>query len=339
MVHRWKALPSIVGAAVLALLLWWDCAAIAAANIKKVRVTYSGWGIATAVAYVGIDAQVFKQYDLDIEEVFIRDALSGGVQALVGVDFVLGFGNPAAILKPISEGADIVFVGSHVGMERYELGVAPDITAVGELKGKKVGVSGPGRKSDLIVRVILRRAGLDPIKDVQIVAAGFSPQRAAALSQGLIQAAPLSPDIALGARRQGLKVLEVKEVPIFTALLMTTRSFIKRDGEAVRRFMKGYLAAIHYYLTHRSESVAIMRKYVSGADPVALEAMYDTFAAQLRPLPGPDKEATQALIDAAAAADAHAATLKPKDLFDLRFLVELKGSGFIDKLYSEKTSL
>jgi len=187
--------------------------------------------------------------------------------------------------------------------------------------------------------VVLRRAGLDPVKDVEIVAAGYSPQRAVALSQGLIQAAPLNSDIALEAKRQGIKVLDIKEVPVITALLMTTRSFIKRDKEAVTRFMKGYLAAIHYYLAHRSESVAIMRKYLTGADATALEAMYDTFAAQLKPVPGPSGEAVQALIDVAAAADDKAQALKPTDLFDLRFLEELKASGFVDKLYGEKTSL
>ena len=177
------------------------------------------------------------------------------------------------------------------------------------------------------------------VQDPENIIVVFSPQRAVALSRGLIQAAPLSPGVALEAKQQGLKVLDIKEVPVITALLMTTRSFIKRDEEAVRRFMKGYLAAIHYYLAHRKESVAIMRKYSSGADPATLEAMYDTFAAQLKPVPGPSGEAVQALIDVAAAADDKAQALKPTDLFDLRFLEELKASGFVDKLYGEKTSL
>lgn len=335
--RRW--FPAAAGAIVSAFVLFCIGSADAAENAKKVRVTYAGWGIGTAITYVGIDADLFSRYDLEIEEVFIEDALTGGIQALVGVDFVLGFGNPASILRPISEGADIVFLGTHVSMEQYKLGVSSDIAAVEELKGKKVGVSGLGRKSDLITRVVLRRAGLDPLRDVEMMAAGFSPQRALALSQGLIQAAPLSPEVALEAERQGIKVLDIKEVPVVTALLMTTRSFVKRDGDAVRRFMKGYLAAIHYYLTHPRESLAIMKKYSTGTDPAALEAMYDTFAAQLKPVPGPDGEAVQALIDVAAAADDKARALKPADLFDLRFLEELKASGFVDKLYGEKTRL
>ncbi|MEK6561899.1 MAG: hypothetical protein AABZ59_01845, partial [Candidatus Binatota bacterium] len=141
------------------------------------------------------------------------------------------------------------------------------------------------------------------------------------------------------ARELGIKILDVKDVPLITAMLMTTRSFIKKDEEAVRRFIKGYLAAIHFYLTRRNESIAIIRKYFGGTDPSALENMYNAFAAQLTPLPLPNREAAQALIDAASVVNPKSSNLKPVDLFEPRFLEELRASGFIDKLYAEKVSL
>jgi hypothetical protein len=57
---------------------------------------------------------------------------------------------------------------------------------------------------------------------------GFSPACAAALSQNLIQGAPLSPQVAVEASRLGLKVIDIKEVPIVTSLLITTRSKINK---------------------------------------------------------------------------------------------------------------
>ena len=308
-------------------------------NLKKVRLAYAGWEVGTAIAYVGIDAGIFKQYDLEVEEVFIRDPLSAGIQSLIGVDFLLGFGNPRAILQPINNGADIVSLFSHVSMERYRMAVSPGVSTIQELKGKKIGVSAIGERSDLIARVILRRAGLDPAKDVEIVPAGLGPNRVAALSNNRIQGAPLLPETAEQARELGIKILDVKEVPLITAMLMTTRSFIKRDEEAVRRFLKGYLAAIHFYLTRRNESIAIIRKYFGGTDPSALENMYNAFAAQLTPLPLPNREAAQALIDAASVVNPKLNNIKPVDLFEPRFLEELRASGFIDKLYTEKVSL
>lgn len=331
---------AIITAAMVWGIFCWNFSAEAGTDVKRLRLAYAGWGVGTAVAYVGIDAGIFKKLDLDVEEVFIQDALSGGIQSLLGVDVVLGFGNPVTILQPIvKRRADIVFLGSHVSVEQSSLGVSPEIKAIEDLKGKKIGVSGLGGRSDLIARVILRRAGLDTVKDVEMVSVGMAPQRVVALSKNLIQGTPLSPEIASQAEKLGLKVLDVKEVPIVVSLLMTTRTFIKKDEEAVRRFIKGYMTAIHYYLTHRNESLAIIRKYMSATDPQALEAMYEAFAAQLTRPPVPNAEAVQALIDAASVAEREARSVKPQELFDLRFLEELKASGFIDSLYSEKRSL
>ena len=187
--------------------------------------------------------------------------------------------------------------------------------------------------------MVLRRGGLDPLIDVEMVEIGFSPERALALSKNLIQGAPLVPEIALQAEKLGLKVLEVKRVPVITELLMTTRSMIKRDTEMMRRFMKGYLTAIHYYLAHRDETMGIIERHVTIVGRTSIEAMYYALAAQLEPTPFPNKEAVQALIDAVSVADSRAKSLKLADLFNLRILKKLKASGFVENLYAEKINL
>ena len=311
----------------------------AADKSKKLRLAYSGWEIGTAVAYVGVDSGLFKKNDVDIEELPIRDTLSAGVQSLLGVDLLIGFGNPLAILQPVAGGADISLIGAHVSFDHYGMGVNSSIAAIKDLKGKKVGVSALGTRSDLIARVILRRAGLDPSKDVEVVAAGLSPSRALAISKNLVQGAPLSPDVAAEAQKLGIKILEVRPVPVVTDLLMTTRSYIKREEDTVRRFMKGYAAAIHHFVTKRDDSLAILKKYFPGNQSVTVDAMYDSFAAQLRPLPELTVEAIQALVDVGVVADQRTKSLKPADIIEPRFLEELKGSKFLKDLYTEKVSL
>ncbi len=306
---------------------------------KKLRLAYAGWEIGTAVAYVGVDGGLFKKHGLTIEELPIRDTFSAGVQSLMGVDLLIGFGSPLAVLQPIAAGADLTLIGAHVSFAQYGMGVGSEINEIKELKGKKIGVSALGARSDLVARVILRRAGLDPSKDVEMVAAGRSPARAVALSKGLVQGAPFNEAIAAEAEKIGIKVIDVNAVPIVSDLLMTTRSFIKRDEEVVRRFMKGYAAAIQYFVSKRGESLTILRKYFPGSQGVSVEAMYDAFAAQLRPLPEMNVEALQALIDVGATADGRASKFKPRDIIEPRFFDELKGSQFLKDLYTEKVSL
>src|SRR4029434_9063872 len=143
----------------------------AAEDVKKLRLAYAGWEIGTAVAYVGVDSGLFKKQGLEIEELPIRDTLSAGVQSLIGVDLLIGFGNPLGVLQPVASGSDITVIGSHVSFDQYGMGVGTTISALKDLKGKKIGVSALGARSDLIARVMLRRAGLDPSKDVEMVAA------------------------------------------------------------------------------------------------------------------------------------------------------------------------
>ena len=311
----------------------------AADDAKKIRLAYAGWEIGTAVAYVGVDSGLFKKNGLDIEEIPIRDNLSAGVQSLIGVDVLIGFGNPLAVLQPVAGGADVILVGSHVSFDQYGMAVASSISSVKELRGKKVGVSALGAKSDLIARVILRRAGLDPAKDVEMVAAGLSPARALAISKNLLQGAPLSEDVAAEAKKLGIKILDVKAVPAVTDLILTTRSFAKREEETVRRFMRGYVAAIHHFVSNRDNSLAILKKYFPSSQGMTVDAMYDSFAAQLRPLPELNNEAIQALVDVGAAVDQRTKSLKPGDITEPRFLEELKGSKFLKDLYTEKVSL
>ncbi|HEY7164482.1 MAG TPA: ABC transporter substrate-binding protein [Candidatus Binatia bacterium] len=306
---------------------------------RKLRLAYAGWELGTAVAYVGVDSGIFKKNGLEIEELPIRDTLSAGVQSLLGVDILIGFGNPLAILQPAMDGADVTLIGAHVSFDQYGMGVGSDISAIADLRGKKVGVSALGARSDLVARVILRRAGLDPSKDVEVVAAGLAPARALALSKNLVQGAPLNEEILGEAKKLGIKVLDVNAVPVVTDLLITTRSYLKREEETARRFMKAYAEAIHHFVSQRNDSLAILKKYFSTNQGLSVEAMYDAFSASLRPLPELNVEAIQAFVDVGSAADRRRKALKPTDIIEPRFLNELKGSQFLKDLYTEKVSL
>jgi NitT/TauT family transport system substrate-binding protein len=328
-----------VGIAAALVLIIAAAPASAAESARKLRLAYAGWEVGTAVSYIGVDAGLFKQQGVEIEELPIRDTLSAGVQSLLGVDLLIGFGNPLAVLQPVAGGADLTLIGSHVSFNPYGMGVTAAISEVKDLRGKKVGVSALGARSDLVARVMLRRAGLDPSKDVEMVAAGLAPARALALTKNLVQGVPLRQDLAAEAQKLGIKVIEIRSVPVVSDLLLTTRSYIRREEDMIRRFMKGYAVAIHHFLTKRSESLAILKKYFPENQGVSVDAMYDAFSAQLRPLPELNSEAIQALVDVSAAADQRTRKIKPADIMEQRFFDELKTGRFLKDLYTEKVRL
>ena len=202
----------------------------AAEDVRKLRLAYSGWEIGTAVAYIGVDAGLFKKHGLEIEELPIRDTLTAGVQSLIGVDLLIGFGNPLAVLQPVANGSDITVIGSHVSFDQYGMGVGSTIGSLKDLKGKKVGVSALGARSDLVARVILRRAGLDPSKDVEMVAAGLAPARALALSKNLVQGVPLN---QVRSHAQGMFNF-LHHVPAIAGLFIDLHSLRVREAVKAR---------------------------------------------------------------------------------------------------------
>lgn len=323
----------------LALLLFSSTAEVIAAESKRIRLAFAGFGIGTVITWIASEKKLFAPFGLNVDELYLEGPSAGGVQALFGVDFFMASGEVLTPVSAITGGAELVVLAAHTSKEHYQFGVASNITAIQELKGKKVGVSGLGRKSDLIARVVLRRAGLDPLTDVEIVPVGFSPQRAAALYRDQVQGAPLIPAVAMEAKRIGLKILNIGEVQLVTDLLMTTRARFEHEPDVIRKLLKGYLTAIHFFLTNREESIRIMEQHVDLTNGVSLTNMYQSLAAQLDPVPLPSDEAIQALIDAASVADVRAQKLTKEKLLEPQFLEDLKKSGFVAGLYSEKVSL
>ena len=74
----------------------------------------------------------------------------------------------------------------------HSLMARPEITSPAALKGKKVAVSSFGATTDVSARASLRALGLDPNRDVTIVALGGDTLRFAALQAGTVQAAMMS---------------------------------------------------------------------------------------------------------------------------------------------------
>ena len=76
-----------------------------------------------------------------------------------------------------------------------------------ELKGKAIGINNYGGAVELITRLILKQAGLDPDKNVKFVALGGAGPRFAALRQGLIAAAVVSPPLDSEGKKVGFNVI------------------------------------------------------------------------------------------------------------------------------------
>ena len=115
----------------------------------------------------------------------------------------------------------------------------PQIKSVGDLRGKIVGVDGPGASTYVMTVLILRKHSLDPDREVKVLAVGDENIRLEQLKLGQIDAGMLGPQGVVLARRAGLKTLldVADEIDLPFAGLGTTLQMIERQRGELKKFL------------------------------------------------------------------------------------------------------
>ena len=241
--------------------------------------------------YVGKDGGIFADNGIDADVQYI--ASTQALTALLAgqVEFSLGAGSD--VLSAAAGGADLVVVAVPSPTYPFIFEAAPGINTPNDLKGKKVGVSSIGSSSDIGTRVALRKLGLDPDKDVAIVAVGSAEQRTAAALAGAIQGAvSLVPD-NLVLEEKGWKPLfnlaDLK-LPAVQNAVTVSRSFLTAHRDVVQRFVDAMVLAIAREKKDRAFSLEMIKKWSKVEDPKKAEATYEIYSKVHPALPYPKVE-------------------------------------------------
>jgi len=209
------------------------------------------------------------------------------------------------------------------------------------LKGTTVGVTGYGSSTDFAMRYALEKYRLQPEKDVGIVPLGTMPALFAGLEAGTIQGAMLSAPFTLKAKKAGFAVLadlQLLGLEYQHTGLATTKRFINSQRGVVLNALKAYVEGIHYYKTHRHESLAVLQKYLKTDDVQAVTEIYEDIGLTLTPeKPYPTVMGIRTILQELAGKEPEAGQARPEDFADLSFVKELDSSGFIDRLYRSST--
>ena len=135
------------------------------------------------------------------------------------------------------------------------------IKTVADLKGKTFGVNAIGGTLDMGVRIMARKAGLNPDKDLTVVEAR-PPFLAGMVRDNKIQAATLFQPFFEEAMGKGdLKVLyqssDIYGGPTDYVFMAFDEKFVKAHPRALRDYIEDYLRAVNWSLDHRAEAVKI----------------------------------------------------------------------------------
>jgi NitT/TauT family transport system substrate-binding protein len=210
----------------------------ATAQITRIQVGYSSIGVGQSLVWVANEAGLFKENGLDVHLIFIGSS-SILTQSVIAGDVPIAIMSGTAAINSQLAGSDVVMAAStKKDPAQAFLVTAKGISQPAQLKGKKLAVSRLGASSDFILRLILKKIGLVPDKDVAIIQIGSSPVRMAALSNGVADGTALTFEEMMVAKKMGFNVmLNIMEfgVESLNSDVVTTRRYIRESRETVRR--------------------------------------------------------------------------------------------------------
>lgn len=243
-----------------------------AQGLVKVKAVYPSPNIQFLPAFFARDKGYFQNEGIDAELIATRGALEG-IQAIMGrqVEFIMTIG-PA--MPAFWKGQDFKVLAQQMGRLSFSFVAQPEIQRVQDLKGKKLGASF-GDMTEVLTRLVLRKYGLDPEKDVQYVGVRGSSPKVAALKAKLIDGTVVASPADLEAIRAGAKRLLFlgKEFPKVAFIgWISTGMYIRENPRVVKATVKALARAVIDVKNNPEEAinVAMKRLKMSREDATAV---------------------------------------------------------------------
>ena len=258
-------------AIVLVSLLLWSGSSAAA---DKVRLSISALDVSFLTAGIASKRGFFKDEGLDVE--VIRMAANVSVTALStgDIDYTMIF---ASVVRGAVRGLPMKVVASYMDSSTHTLIARPEFKSLKDLKGKTLGVSTYGATSDVVARMMFKQGGVDPEREVKIITLGAERARFAALKEGLVEVAVLSPPADSEANKLGFNVLarayELFKLP-FTGLGANAKK-LKEKPDEVKRMVKALLRANRFVRQDRDGAIHTMMEWMK-IDRESAAATYDS---------------------------------------------------------------
>jgi NitT/TauT family transport system substrate-binding protein len=287
--------------------------------------------------WIAKEAGLFKKYGLDVDLVFI-DGSTRGIQALLAGDLSFTEAVGTSAINGKMAGGNIAIINGLVNTLPYYIVGSPAIKSPEDLKGRTAAVHIPGTAADFALRLALKQVGI-PYNQIKAITIGGGPARIMALINGQVEFTVASDAEKIKGESAGQKVIidmaEFK-IPFQFTCTVTTAKMIREQPDNVRRMVEAIAAGVHYFKTNKEDTLRIMSKYTRGQNRTLLEGAYSAYSQLLVADTYPTMEGLRNTLEVQASWDAKVAKAKAEDFVELRFVDQLKNSGFIEKLYGRK---
>ena len=310
----------------------------APASAQKVRINWTAVTGAQSGMFMADHEGLFKKNGLDVELIHIPSS-SRGIQAILAGEIAFSFMDGANAVQANLKGANLAFVAGATNRMVFSLMAKPEIKSVGDLRGKKIGITRVGSSTHTSALYALGQAGLKP-SDYQILPLMEVPNIFTALSAGQIDAGIVSPPTNSRARKAGFRELVnlAKDGPEYVSVAVgTRRSYVGDNEDIVRRVVRSYTEGVYLFKTNKAAALRMIEKQLRVKETDIQEDTYNQFRQYLEYPPYVSGKGMGAVLAELGEKDSAAKAAKPDDVMDMRFVAELEKEGFF-KTFAVKSS-
>jgi ABC-type nitrate/sulfonate/bicarbonate transport system substrate-binding protein len=268
-----------------------------------------------------------KKYGLDMELLLIGGG-SRVIQALLGGDLHLTHSGASTVVRAGIAGADLVIAATVVNQITWKIVTRKDIKAPADLIGKKIAIASRGGSSELGLQLAFKNWGLDFSK-LTLLSLGPTPNRIAALREGVVDATVLSYPEIIMATQMGFPVLaDLRQFAQMTdTSVVLGRATLEKQRPLLKRFMQGYVEAIALLKRQPEIAYHALTRYTGNSDRAALEQTFRFYAESMADIPRTEPTGWRNLI-----ATFNKGEKEMARLLDMSLLDELQRDGFFERV-------
>ena len=310
-----------------------------AAALDKIKFPYSPISYHSLPFLVSYEAKLFDKYGLAVDPVF-AGASSLIVQSmLAGEADLAGMAGPA-VISNVLKGGDVIQVAALVKSFSVPLYVQPNTTQIGQLSGKRVGVTRFGSVSHFTAKAILDRSN---VQDAVIVQTGGYPESMTALSTNAIAGAMIPAPQSVVLREKGFhELVSIKQIRDMNIRfveqgIVARRGFAEKNPDLVKRFISAVYDGLKKIHDDKALALKVLAKFTKITRQNMLDESYqagiDAFAKDPRVPAEVFKDLADQLVGLKLIDGAEAQKTPLTAYFDNRYVDELEKSGFFKRLW------
>ena len=222
--------------------------------VDRIRIAVSNPNMPNLTVAMAHQKGFFKEENLDVEIIRMNPNVAITALATGDVDYCQLFG---AVVGGAIAGLPVRIVAGFLDNWPMTLIAQPEFKSLKDLRGRTLGISSFGATPDVAARLMMKQAGIDPEKEIKVLALGSDAARLTALKQRLVDVIVVSPPADAQMEKQGYKILaRAYELFNFPYLgLGTHMGKIKERPDEIRRTIKATIRANRFIRDHRDEAV------------------------------------------------------------------------------------